>query len=72
MLPLVDYAGLYEAQKIDIQTRLALLHSLGDLVAWAFAQKPAYEIAEVVVQDEFTHDVVLPWKDGLTLVFDTT
>lgn len=28
-------------------------------------------VAEVVVQDEFTHDVVIPYKD-VFLVFDTT
>lgn len=28
-------------------------------------------VAEVVVQDEYTHDVVIPYKD-VFLVFDTT
>jgi hypothetical protein len=29
-------------------------------------------IEEVVIQDEYTHDVVMPYADGLYLVFDTT
>jgi len=29
-------------------------------------------VAEVVIQDEFTHDVIIPWRDGLVLVYDTT
>ena len=29
-------------------------------------------LAEVVVQDEYTHDVVVPWGDGLWLVYDCT
>jgi len=29
-------------------------------------------VADVIVQDEFTHDVVVPWREGLVLVYDTT
>ena len=29
-------------------------------------------VCDVIVQDEFTHDVVLPWQRGLHLVYDTT
>lgn len=46
--------------------------TLGDLVQWCASQTPRAEIVEVVVQDEYTHDVVLAWRDGLYLVFDST
>jgi hypothetical protein len=29
-------------------------------------------VVDVVVQDEFTHDVVFRWRDDLFLVFDAT
>ena len=29
-------------------------------------------VADVIVQDEFTHDVLIPWREGLVLVYDTT
>jgi hypothetical protein len=29
-------------------------------------------IARVVIQDEYTHDVVLPYDEGVYLVYDTT
>jgi hypothetical protein len=45
---------------------------LGDLLAWGFRQSPRLEVLEVVVQDEYTHDVVLSWRDGLVLVYDST
>ena len=48
------------------------LGSLQEVVRWGFAQKPPRDVAEVVVQDEFSHDVVLPWRDGIYLAFDTT
>lgn len=59
-----------EAQRRDVEARVARLVSLGDVVAWGLAQ--GCDIAAVIVQDEFTHDVVVPWREGLVLVFDTT
>jgi hypothetical protein len=47
------------------------LGTLEQVVRWAFAQRPARTIVEVVTQDEFTHDVILEGADGW-LVFDTT
>jgi hypothetical protein len=29
-------------------------------------------VANIIVQDEFTHDVIVPYRDGLVLVYDTT
>jgi hypothetical protein len=29
-------------------------------------------VKDVVVQDEFTHDVIVPWGPELVLVYDTT
>jgi hypothetical protein len=46
--------------------------TLEDVVRWAFAQRPALPIERVVVQDEYTHDVVLCWGEGVYLVYDTT
>ncbi|MEO6772491.1 MAG: hypothetical protein ABI467_05640 [Kofleriaceae bacterium] len=50
------------------------LRSLEDVLAWAFAQRPPAELVElieVIVQDEFTHDVIV--RHGAEyLVFDTT
>jgi hypothetical protein len=50
---------------------LPSLRSLEDVLAWAFAQRPPAELLEVIVQDEFTHDVIV--RHGTEyLVFDTT
>jgi hypothetical protein len=51
------------------------LDTLEDVLRFGFAQRPAWELAEVVVQDEFTHDVIVALGTGATpafLVFDTT
>lgn len=46
--------------------------TLEEVVRWGFAQRPPRVVCEVIVQDEFTHDVVLPFSGGAYLVFDTT
>ena len=45
--------------------------TLEDVVAWGLADSPPRLIARVVVQDEYTHDVVMPFED-IFLVYDTT
>jgi hypothetical protein len=46
--------------------------TLAPVIAWALRQSPPAEFVQVVVQDEYTHDVVVRVADGLFVVFDTT
>jgi hypothetical protein len=48
------------------------LDTLEGILRFGFAQRPAWEIAGVVVQDEFTHDVIVTGPAPGFLVFDTT
>jgi hypothetical protein len=64
-LPLRDRVGLTPAQRQALEAVLASQHILQDVVRWRM-------VATVVTQDEYTHDVVVPWDDGLYLVYDTT
>ena len=43
---------------------------LEHVVRWCIAT--GREIGAVVVQDEFTHDFVVKWDDGVWLVYDCT
>lgn len=54
--------------------RLALrdLRTLGPVLAWLRTQEPPRIIREIVTQDEYTHDVIVPWSERLVLVFDAT
>ena len=56
----------------SIETVVARQKTLEDVIRWALAQKPERMVERVVVQDEYTHDVVIPWADGVYLVYDTT
>jgi hypothetical protein len=49
----------------------ASTHTLAALLRWAHTQRPQVPVLEIVTQDEFTHDVVLPFAPAF-LSFDTT
>lgn len=69
---LTDRTGLEPATREALAAALAPLSLLQDVVRWGFALSPPRDVVAVVVQDEFTHDVVLAWEGGRYLVFDTT
>jgi hypothetical protein len=48
------------------------LDTLEHLLQFAFAQHPAWELVDVIVQDEYTHDVIVRGPEPAFLVFDTT
>jgi hypothetical protein len=70
-----NLARLPEKEYAEISLRLAPHKTLGRVLEWAAAGPPAdfapRVVAEVVTQDEFTHDVVVPYRN-LFLVYDTT
>lgn len=72
----VNKAGLAPEQLAAVERELAGQQNLNDVMKWA-ASRPRGTftpsvVADVIVQDEFTHDVIVPWRDRLVLVYDTT
>jgi hypothetical protein len=63
---------MWRREQIPLPAEVMGLGTLQEVVRWGFSQQPPRDVAEVVVQDELSHDVVLPWRDGLYLAFDTT
>jgi hypothetical protein len=63
-------------QLASIEAEIAHQQNLQDLMKWALADRNGVfrpgVATDVVVQDEYTHDVIVPWRDGLVLVYDTT
>jgi len=59
--------GLIES----VERSFAGQRTLADLLRWAGTQTPRVQITEIVTQDEYTHDVVLPFGAAF-LSFDTT
>jgi hypothetical protein len=48
------------------------LRSLDEVFKWAMRQSPRFLPDDVVIQDEYTHDVLFRAPDSSYLVFDTT
>jgi hypothetical protein len=71
-VPVEDRAELGAAALDLVQAAIATHETLEDLLRWGRGQVPPVLIEKVVTQDEYTHDVLVPWPDGLTLVYDTT
>ncbi len=74
-MKITNLANLPEQDFDNLENELAKHKTLRQVLNWASAQ-PKVDfllqiVAEVITQDEFTHDVVIPYKD-LFLVYDTT
>lgn len=69
---LVDHTGLDATEHAALNAALAGLHTLHEVIRWGLAAAPERIVAEVIIQDEFTHDVVMPWTGDRYVVFDTT
>lgn len=72
MTDVFDRAGTAPAVLGALRQVLAAMRNLGDLLTWAHTLDPPVTAPAVVTQDEYTHDVLVPWRDGLTLAFDVT
>ena len=71
-IPIHDYAGLPPDERADLENATQPLRTLADVLAWARGQVPPWSVAEMVTQDEYTHDVVLESSGHPYLAFDTT
>jgi hypothetical protein len=71
-----NHANTSRSQIESLNRVLSQHHTLEDVLKWGFHQPTGsmhpHVIAEVIVQDEFCHDVIVPWQDGLVIVYDTT
>lgn len=73
-MKITNLANLSENEFADLEKELAKHKTLGQVLTWASLQKEIFLpqlVAEVITQDEFTHDCIVPYKD-LFLVYDTT
>lgn len=68
----VDFRGLAVADADAIHAFVGVQGTLHDVVRAALRREPPRLVAAVVVQDEYTHDVVLPWDGDVWLVYDAT
>jgi hypothetical protein len=63
-----DLANLDPEIRAALEREVAAHDSLADAIRWARADA----LVGVVAQDEYTHDVLLRWRDGYTVAYDST
>ena len=71
-MPIDDHAGLAPEELAALEREVGGLGILAEVVTWGLAQRPPCLVSDVIAQDEFTNDVVVPYRHGLHLVFDCT
>ncbi len=70
--PIETRAALDDATRDELAAVVGRHQTLEQVVRWTIALPPPGALVEVIVQDEFTHDVVVAWRASLHLVYDTT
>ena len=71
MIPLFDYASLDAATRARLTASVSTHTSLERVLDWGRTQRPPVDIESILTQDEYTHDVLIPFE-GRYLVYDTT
>jgi hypothetical protein len=66
-----DLSGLDLPALQALGASLAPVRTLGDVMEWADSRQPGAAIDEIVTQDDYTHDVLVPLGDRW-VVFDVT
>lgn len=66
------HARISSRERDSIRATTRSHRTLADVVRWGLAVTPARLVADVIKQDEFTQDVIVPYDDRLFLVYDTT
>ena len=70
-IPLIDYANLDAGTRTRLAAIVAIHTSLERVLNWGREQRPPIDIESILTQDEYTHDVLIPFE-GCYLVYDTT
>lgn len=69
---LTNHADLPADRAGALAKSVETLETLEQVIRWGLELPSEKTIVEVVVQDEYCHDVVMPWEADFHLVFDTT
>lgn len=56
----------------DLRARFAAAGSLATAIRIGLAERPAWQVVDVVVQDELTHDVIFASDGPEAIVLDCT
>jgi len=69
--PLIDYAGLDAVERASLARAIAGHGTLERALDWARTHTPPLTVESVLTQDEYTHDVLIPYGSRY-LVYETS
>jgi len=69
---LINHARLPDATFRDLQATVAGQATLERVLEWGRTQTPARGVEEIITQDEFTHDMLVPLDNSQYLAYDVT
>jgi hypothetical protein len=70
--PVENRARLPEAEFAPLAVVLAGQRSLKHAIDWLVGHRPPLAPADLVAQDEFSHDLLVEYPGGVWLVYDST
>ncbi len=70
--PIENRAGLPSGQLETLVQAVSRQTSIKHAVDWLATHRPPLTIEDMVTQDEFSHDILAPYPEGLYLVYDVT
>ena len=71
-IKLENRAGLDDEPFMTIVREISGQCSIRHVVDWLGRHRPPLKIEDMVTQDEFSHDIMVPYREGLFLVYDST
>ena len=72
LVQIVNRANLPIETLTALERELPRFGTLQEFVLWGSAGRPPVLLTETIALDEYTHDVIAPWRNGLTLVLEAT
>jgi hypothetical protein len=70
--PVENRANLPAEQFDPIRRTVETHRTMEIALAWFFAQVPPLTPEDLIPQDEFSYDLLVPYRDGLYLSYDTS
>ena len=67
-----DFAGMTGEERQALSRVLEAQESLDDVFAWGRTQSPPITPEDVVIQDEFSYDALVPFAETRWVVYATT
>ena len=71
-MEIANHTSLPDGSFAELTSALPVFGTLMELVAWGSKQAPPVILKETVALDEYSHEVIVPWRENLWLVYGST